>query len=358
MDPFAPDPDFVPLRHRPPKWPFVLVGVFLLVGAAVLALWPVKLPYYAISPGPVEEVTDLITVTDVPTYTTNGDLYLLTVGLREVNAFEYVEAEIDPQVDLIGRDVIRPPGVSEEQVTRTNLQAMDQSIDAAEYVALTRLGYRVGFTGDGVSVTQVEPGSPADGTLQVGDLIKEIDGQAVLTADDAAAVIRAHAIGDTITISGLRNDQPFSVQVTLAPHPDIEGAPMVGVVLETVNLRLTLPIDLRVDSRNIGGPSAGMMYAITILDVLTPEDLTKGHRIAGTGTISTDETVGAIGGVRQKVYAARSVGAEYVIVPADNYADAITAADNDIQVVSVNTLQDALDFLDSLQPVADTVASR
>jgi PDZ domain-containing protein len=357
MDPFAPDPDFVPLRHRPPKWPFVLVGVFLLVGAAVLALWPVKLPYYAISPGPVEEVTDLITVTDVPTYTTNGDLYLLTVGLREVNAFEYVEAEIDPQVDLIGRDVIRPPGVSEEQVTRTNLQAMDQSIDAAEYVALTRLGYQVGFTGDGVSVTQVEPGSPADGTLQVGDLIKEIDGQSVLTADDAAAVIRAHAIGDTITISGLRNDQPFSVQVTLAPHPDIEGAPMVGVVLETVNLRLTLPIDLKVDSRNIGGPSAGMMYAITILDVLTPEDLTRGHRIAGTGTISTDETVGAIGGVRQKVYGARSVGAEYVIVPADNYADAITAADNDIQVVSVNTLQDALDFLDSLQPVADTVAS-
>jgi PDZ domain-containing protein len=356
-DPFAPDPGFRPLRHRAPRWPFVLVGVFLLVGAGVLALWPLKLPYFAIAPGPVEEVADLISVEDVPVYPTNGELFLLTVGLREVNVFEFVEAELDPRVDLWGRDVVRPPGVTQEQQTRTNLQAMDQSIDTAIYVALTRLGYEVGFTGEGITILEVVAGSPADGVLQVGDVITQIDGVQVLTSDDASNDIRAHQIGDTIQLVGTRNGEPLNVSVTLAAHPELAGVPMVGVVLDTVNLALVLPIDVEVDSRNIGGPSAGMMYAITVLDLLTEEDLAKGHRIAGTGTISFDETVGAIGGIRQKVFAARSVGAEYVLVPTDNYDEALTAAGKDIQVVAVGTLQDALDFLDTLEPIAAVVAS-
>jgi len=175
--------------------------------------------------------------------------------------------------------------------------------------------------------------------------------------DDASNEIRSYQIGDTIRMYGLRNGEPLEVEITLAPHPDLEGSPMVGVVLGTVNLDLDLPIDLRVDSRNIGGPSAGMMYALTVLDLLTEEDLAKGHRIAGTGTISVDETVGAIGGVRQKVFAARSVGAEYVLVPTDNYEEALGAAGKDIEVVAVGTLQDALDFLESLPPAAELVAA-
>jgi len=320
-------------------------------------LWPLKVPYYAMSPGPVEEVADLVTFDDVERYNTNGDLFLLTVGLREVNVFEYLEAQLDSRVDLIGRDVIRPPGQTQEERTRSNLEDMEGSIDAAIYVALTRLGYEVGFTGEGVSVMSVVEGSPAEGVLQVGDVITDVAGRPVSTADDAAAVIRSFQIGDTVTLSGTRGEEPFSVNVTLAPHPDLEGAPMVGVALKTVNLDLKLPIDLEIDSRNIGGPSAGMMYTIAVLDLLTPEDLAKGHRIAGTGTIQTDETIGAIGGVRQKVFAARSVEAEYILVPVDNYPDALTAAGDDIEIVAVATLQDALDFLDSLDPVSSTVAA-
>jgi PDZ domain-containing protein len=356
-DPFAPDPTFVPLRRRTPRWPFVLVGVFLLIGAGVLATWRIALPYYAVSPGPVEEVADLISIDDTTTYPTNGEFFLLTVGLREVNAFEFLEAEIDPKVDLIGREAVRPRGVTQEQQTRSNLQAMDQSIDTAVYVALTRLGYEVTFTGEGVSILQVVAGSPADGVLQVGDVIKEIAGARVLTVDDATNVIRAKSIGDTVTLGGLRGEAPLQVEVTLAAHPDLPDAPMVGLVLDTVNLDLELPIDLKVDSRNIGGPSAGMMYALTVLDLLTEDDMAKGHRIAGTGTISFDETVGAIGGVRQKVFAARSVGAEYVLVPTDNFEEAQSAAGKDIQVVAVGTLQDALDFLDGLTPVGGSLAN-
>jgi PDZ domain-containing protein len=274
-----------------------------------------------------------------------------------VNVFEYVEAQFDDRVDLIDRDVIRPPGKTQEEITRTNLQAMDNSIDSAVFVALSRLGYDVGFTGDGVEVLQTVEGSPADGVLQEGDRFTVVAGEDVFTSDQAAAVIRSYEIGDTITLEGTRNDEPLEVQITLGPHPDLEGQPMVGVLFDTVNLEMVMPIDVRVDSRNIGGPSAGMMYALTLMDLLTSEDLIKGHRIAGTGTIRLDETVGAIGGVRQKVFGARSVGAEYILVPEANYDDALTAADDQIEVVAVSTLQDALDFLDDLELNPEVVAA-
>lgn len=335
-----------------------MLASFLLTGLAVFLLWPVKLPYYAMSPGPVEDVADLITVTDAAVYESEGTIYLLTVGLREVNAFEWFEAKfIDDRVDLLDRDVVRPPGVSQEQVTRTNLEAMNESIDTAVYVALSRLGYEVGFSGDGVEVLQVVEGAPADGVIEVGDRFQVVAGQNVSTAEEAAALIRTYAIGDTISLTGTRGDQPLTVSVTLGAHPDIEGAPLVGVVFDTVGLELVLPMDVEVDSRNIGGPSAGMTYALTIIDLLTPGDLTGGHVIAGTGTIRFDETVGAIGGVRQKVFAARAVGAEVVFVPTANYEDALTAEGDGIEIVPVETLQDALDYLALLEPATVEAAS-
>lgn len=348
--------DGTPATRRAPRWPIVLAAVVLVVGVAVLLLWPVKVPYYAMSPGPVEEVSDLVTIDEEATFESDGELYLLTVGLREVNMFEWVEAQFDAETDLIEREKIRPSGVTQEEVTRRNLESMNESIDTAVFVALAHLGYDVRFVGDGAEVLEVVADSPAEGNLEVGDVVTAVDEERVATADEAADRIRAHGIGDTITLSGTRGEEGFSVEVTLGPHPDLEGAPMVGVVFDTANLQLDLPIDVRIDSRNIGGPSAGMMYALTVIDLLTEGDLTKGHRIAGTGTIRFDETVGPIGGVRQKVFAARGIGAEYVFVPIDNLEDALTAAGDEIQVVGVETLQDALDFLDALEPAPRAVA--
>jgi len=357
MDDHLHDPTPRPAPRRPAKWPYFLVGLFLILGFLVLALWPVKVPYYAMAPGPVEEVADLVTVSDSEVFLPDGDLYLLTVGLREVNVFEYIEAHFDEQVELIDRDVIRPPGVSQEEVTRSNLQAMDQSIDTAVFVALGRLGYDVSFAGDGVEVLQTVEGSPAEEALVVGDQFIIIEGTEVFTTDQAAAVIRSYGIGDTITLEGTRDGEPLVVEITLIPHPDLEGQPMVGVVFDTLNLRMDLPIDVSVDSRNIGGPSAGLMYTLTVMNLLTPDDMTKGNRIAGTGTISFDETVGAIGGVRQKVFAARAVGADYVFVPTDNYPDALTASGDEIIVVPIAILQDALDYLADIEPAPTAVAT-
>ncbi len=345
-------------KPRAPRWPYALAAGLLAAGLLVLVFWPVKLPYFAMSPGPVESVTDLVSVDDVETFDSQGEIYLLTVGLREVNAFEWFEAQfLDERVDLVAREKIRPEGVSSEEQTRTNLQAMDESIDTAIFVALQRLGYEVGFSGDGVVVLQVVEDTPADGALEVDDVYTHVAGVEVATAEEAAQVIRSYEIGDTITLEGGRGADPITVEITLVPHPDLEGAPMVGVVFDTLNLELDLPVDVKVDSRNIGGPSAGMTYALTLIDLLTPGDLTNGHVIAGTGTIRFDETVGAIGGVRQKVFAARAVGAEVVFVPTSNYETALTAAGDGIEIVPVATLQDALDYLAALEPAGLAAAS-
>jgi len=357
-DPFRPD-RVIPVAieaRRTPRWPFVLVGLFFVIGILVLALWPVKVPYYAMSPGPVEEVADLITIDEVGTFEPTGELYLLTVGLREINAFEWLEAQFDDKIDLIEREAIRPRGTTQEEVTRRNLQSMDASIETAVVVALTRSGYEVGFSGD-LGVTDLSPGSPAETALVIGDIVESVQGTPVDSPAEAAEIIRSYDVGDTIELAGTRDGEPFSVSITLVPHTDLEDTPMVGVVFQFINVEFELPIDVDVDSRNIGGPSAGMMYALAIIDLLSEDDLTRGHRIAGTGAINVDETVDPIGGVRQKVFAARAIGAEYVLVPEANYPDALTAAGDEIEVVPVATLQDALDFLDSLEPAATAAAA-
>jgi Lon-like protease len=355
IEPF-PSPPHPPARRV--RWPYALAVAFLASGLLVALLWPVKVPYFAMSPGPVESVTDLISIPEAEVYAIDGASYLLTVGLREVNPFEWLEARFfDHRVDLIERDAIRPPGVTREQITRTNLQAMNESIDTAIFVALARLGYDVGFSGTGVEVIHVVEDTPADGLLQLGDRITVIAGVEIHTEEDAANTIRSFGVGDTITLVGNRGDDALEVDVTLAPHSQIEGAAMVGVVLSTLDLEMVLPFDVNIDSRNIGGPSAGMMYAITLIDLLTEEDLLKGYRVAGTGTIRFDETIGPIGGVRQKVYAARALGIDIVFVPEDNYEDALTAQGDGIVIVPVATLQDALDHLDALVPKVERVAA-
>lgn len=345
----------MPRRRR--RWPMVLVSVVILIGVTVLLMWPVKVPYFAMTPGPVEEVSALVTITGEPIFDSSGDLFLLTVGLREVNVFEWVEAQFHDETDLIAREQVRPPGTTQEQVTRRNLESMNESIGTAVFVALRRLGYPVSFTGEGAEVLQVVEESGAMGVLQVGDVITSVSGRPVLTADQAAAAIREFSPGDTVTIAGLRGEAGFEADILLMPHPDLPGAPMLGVALETLNLDLVLPVNVRIDSRNIGGPSAGMMYALAVIDLLTEGELTGGYRVAGTGTIRFDESVGPIGGVRQKVFAARGIGADYVLVPADNYELALTAAGDEIVVVPVATLQDALDFLGSLEPLPAALAS-
>jgi PDZ domain-containing protein len=333
---------------RLPRWPaFVLVG-FVLAGAILVGLWQVSLPYFALSPGPVSDVEDLIEVTDQPVFLPDGDMYMLTVSLQEVNVFEYAQAYFDPSIDLVAREVIRPADVSPDEFRRANRDAMDDSKNTAISVALQYLGYDVHDAGEGVLVSGVLEGTPADGVLQTGDVITAVGGVPVTIRDDGINEIVSHDIGETVTLTVQRGDQTLELDVTLVEHTQEPGRPMVGFQADTYNRTLVFPFEVEIDSQNVGGPSAGMMYTLTIIDLLTEGDMTGGNVIAGTGTIDSDGTVGPIGGVRQKVVAAQAAGARYILVPEANYADALTMKDDGVEIFSIRTLDDAVQVLQGL----------
>ena len=355
-DPGPPAPVPPPRRRR--RWLVVLVVVAALLGLGLIAASSIELSYYAVGPGPVEDVAEVVSVEAGPdTYSADGDFYFLTVILEEVNVLEYLDATLNREVDLRPRSAIRPDGVSPEQLQRANRESMAESQERAIFVALTRLGYDATLTGEGALVVGLVEGSPAEGLLQTDDVIIAFDGAPIGLAGDAVAQVTARAPGDRITLTVLRadengEDQEIEATLVLDNNPDEPDRGFIGVYLDTLNRRAEFPIDVEIESGNIGGPSAGLMYALGILNLLTEDDLTRGYQIAGTGTIQDPQTgsVGPIGGIRQKVFAAIDSGAEIVLVPEGNYEDALDAAGDDVTVVSVGTIDDAIGFLESLEP--------
>jgi PDZ domain-containing protein len=243
---------------------------------------------------------------------------------------------------------------------------MDQSKTDATFVALTELGYDVTLIGTGAEVIETVPGSAADGVLQAGDVIVELNGERIEFRSDVLDLLEGSAVGDEVTLvvqrsvdetdqskAGTDEDQPtesetIELTLVLGPHTDDPERPMIGVLLDNHDPIIEFPVDVTIDSQNIGGPSAGMMFTLQIMNQLTEDDITAGLRIAGTGTIARDGTVGPIGGIQQKVFGAIDAGADVVFVPADNYDAALSAAGDDIDVVRVETIDDPLEYLDAV----------
>lgn len=334
-----------PVQRHFPRWPAALLVGLVLTGALIVAAWQVTIPYFALSPGPVEEVDDLIEIPGETVFDSTGGLLMLTVSLQEVNVFEYTQGLFDPAIDLVEREVIRPADVSPDQFRRANREAMQDSKDTAIAVALGYLGYDVTLQGEGVYVAAVLEDTPAEGALRAGDVITEVNGVPVMLRDDGIGEIVKNNIGDTITLKVDRDGEILDVDVRLIEHTTNPGQPMVGFEAQTHNETLELPFDVDIDTQNIGGPSAGLMYALAIIDLLSEEDLTGGVVVAGTGTINSSGDVGAIGGVRQKVVAAEAAGATVMLVPRSNLDEAQTAPSNGIELIPVSTLDEAIQAL-------------
>jgi PDZ domain-containing protein len=289
-------------------------------------------------------------------------LFFLTVTLKEVNLIEYLAAWLDDQVDLSPRETIRPVGISPEELRAQNLSLMDQSKQNAVFVALSELGYEVTFEGTGALISSVIADTAAEGLLEANDIIVGVNGSPIEFSTDAVDLISGFGPGDTIdltiertTASGEPERLDVSITLGVFRAEDEDGnlvleedRGMVGVLLTNAPTNIVFPVEVTIDSQNIGGPSAGLMFTLEIMNQLTDVDLTGGRRIAGTGTIDQEGTVGPIGGVRQKIFAAINAGAELVFVPAGNYEQALDAAADDIQVVRVETVHDALGFLEPL----------
>jgi len=281
----------------------------------------------------------------VDVYPPTGELLMLTVVSQDVNVFEAAIAGIDPTIDLVPKQAVRREGETDEEYRSRALQQMDDSNFRAIAVALDYLGYDMVPTE--VVINEVVDGVPAAEVLEPGDTVLSVNGQDITMAADVSSALEGYAVGDTISLEVSRSGSVVDVETTLAARDDDPEAPMIGIVLGEL---VEPPFPISIESGDVGGPSAGMMDTIAIIDVLTEGELTHGRVIAGTGTIALDGTVGAIGGIRQKVVGAEAAGAEYILVPQDNYEAALTAERDHIEIVPVATLEDALGFLQGLSP--------
>ena len=313
-----------------------LVPVFALA----IAGGYVFLPYYSLGPGPARDVEPLISVEGAPTYPSEGRFILTSVVFRQLTAFGIIRAWLDPDQTVVERERVYPTGQSVEVEHERAISQMDQSKLDATAVVLRELTEYPRDHGDGVLVESVVSGCAADGELYPGDLIQTIDGAEVQTVRDAKRAIEAAPSGSRLTFDVTVDGEPETVRLLREPCGGAEE-PLVGVSL--IN---SFPVDVTISSGAIGGPSAGLMWALGLYDLLTPGDLTDGGTIAGTGVIGLDGSVYPIGGIGEKLAAAEDAGASTFFVPRDNLREARVAGDHGLELVVVETFDDAIAYLE------------
>jgi PDZ domain-containing protein len=335
-------------RWRRLRWASGIAVV--LVAAGLIGAATVQVPYYAISPGTAFDVAQLVRVSDGnASYPPKGSVFMTTVSLKHVTAFEALRGWLDTTVDVVPEDDIRPKSVPADQQEQENLRAMSTSKQQALAVAFEHLGYDT-ITGTGATIVEVLKRSPAAGELAIGDTITKVDDTPVELHTDAVRAIRAHEPGDEVRLTVEPNGGGVvrEVSVELMENPEVPGQALLGVTLRTRDLELSVPYDVAIESADVGGPSAGLAFTLELLDVLTPGELTGGRKVAATGTIELDGSVGLVGGVGQKTVAVKRAGAELFLVPADEVDEARKHAGADLRVEPVRDLDDALRILAGL----------
>ncbi|MGW9111944.1 YlbL family protein [Microbacterium sp. NPDC055683] len=338
-----------------------VAGIWALT-AALLALVVITfLPtsFVIQQPGPVYDtiggVVDsdgqevpLIEVADAETYETSGSLDLTTVQVvgnreRTPSWFELALAWLDPARAVVPLDSVFPEGQTTEQREEQNAVAMVDSQAEATAAALTQLGYDVGAHLRVVGPTSDE--SPAAGVLAEDDVVVAADGEPVSDVEGLKEIIAAGE-GDAVVLTIQRDGAEQDVEIVPDEvEADGETSWAIGVYLTTA---FDFPIDVTIQLEDVGGPSAGTMFALGIIDTLTPGSLTGGEEIAGTGTIDAAGTVGAIGGIRQKLYGASGAGADWFLAPAENCDEVVGHIPQGLQVFSISTLDDALAAVEAI----------
>lgn len=323
-------------------WKLTIVAVVFFL--AVVANLFIRLPYYILSPGSTVAVNQFVQLPADKQHPPKGKIMLTTVSLLRAHPFDIVWAwvtkgtEIEKKKEILGNQ-------TPQQFNETSAQQMDSSQLAAIYIAMQRSGYDTTIRGDGAIVRAVSDIAPAKGKINVNDTIVAVDGQPVNLASDVTAIIRKKKPGDSVSVK-LRdaNNTERTVDIVTAPLPDTPNVPYVGVSVETKNLHLDTPFPVSFKNTDIGGPSAGLAFTLALVDDLTPGELTGGQKIATTGTMEGDGSVGEIGGVEQKTISVKKAGAKLFIVPRTE-ADEAKKYAGSMKVVGVDNLEQAIDAL-------------
>ncbi len=363
---FDEDVSVTPAPNRLGRGARLGTGALAVALLALGAMTFLPTAYVIEQPGPVYNtlgsVTDadgnevpLIEVSGAQTYPTAGALDLLTVQIagtpeRRPTWFELALAWFDPSRAIVPLEAVFPSGQTSEQRSEQNSVQMVNSQHEATAAALRSLGYEVPVHAVVGSITE---GSAADGVLQVGDIIISADGEPIADASQLRTLVQKQG-GSAITLEINRAGQVQTVEVT-PTRGEVDGQSMwlLGV---SASSEYDFPIDVTIQLDNVGGPSAGMMFALGIIDTLTPGELNGGADIAGTGTINAEGQVGAIGGIQQKLWGARDAGAQYFLAPTENCDEVVGHIPPDLQVFAVATLDDALSVLDTVRGGGDLSA--
>jgi Lon-like protease len=322
--------------------------VVVVLGVIGAALVPV--PYYALHPGKVRPTADLVLVEGGPDFPPDSPVAFTTVNLRELSLLEAAAAWLDPDVAVMPEEEIRGNQTKEEN-RQLNLQLMDTSKQVAITVALRELGYDVVIRTAGTIVAEPPlPDTPAEGVLEEWDVIVEVDGEPVDQPGEIGDLLQVGGVGATHRLVIERGPRPRTIrrQITTVASPDDPDRAMIGILTSERIVDFEYPFPVDIDAGSVGGPSAGLAFTLAVLDHLTPGELTGGTQVAVTGTIELDGTVGPIGGIAQKAVAVRDRGYEVFVVP-DVLAPVVRdKVEDDLQVIGVANLDEALEALASL----------
>lgn len=332
----------------------------LLISAVILLLFFVgvtyELPYYIYKPGMVDSLEHVVEINEENE--SEGHLHLVTVSGSQATPIQYIAAKLMDFHEIKPLKDVRPEGMSDKEYTHHQLMMMEGSQNTSKYVAYTAADKKAEIKYDGVYVMNVVEDMPAEGKIQVGDEIQKVDERQIKEAKDLTAYVEMKDPGEEVTFSIIRDDEKRSETLELKSFKD--NADKVGVGIQLITDE-TVEVDpeIHFSSGNIGGPSAGFIFALEIYNQLTEEDLTKGYEIVGTGEIDFDGNIHRIGGIDKKVVAAHRAGIDLFFAPNENgrsdsnYIEAKHVAesiDTEMDIIPVDTFDDALEYLDTINP--------
>jgi len=319
---------------------FVLTGLLVVVVTG-LALSMIPSDHYIVLPDRARPTDPLVRIPGEESQD-EEDIYMVDVRIGRASLFERLFPWTKEGADLLPERAVNPAGVSDRQRRQSSLNDMSRSQLIAITVALRELGREVDVNESGAEIVLVQPDSPADGVLEVGDVIVEAEGQEVESIQGLQRALSDVEPGQDVELTVQRGDERVQVTSGTQAAPDDADRAVMGVQVQDA-LDFEFPVDIEIDAGNIGGPSAGLAFALDIIDELG-DDIDRGRKIVATGELTLDGEVLPIGGVKQKAIGAREAGADIFLVPDGNFEDAKKATD-DLEIIPVSNIEEALSVL-------------
>jgi len=313
------------------------------VAAVVGGLYVIPSDHYLVLPDRARPADPLVSVPgEKEGESSAGGIYMVDVLVRKASLLERAFPGIAEGSSLVPAEQVNPVGVSDEQRRQSSLNEMSRSQQIAAAVALRSLGRKVTIEPNGVEVTLVQPDFPAEGKLEIGDVIVRANGSETRTREELLRVMRGVEPGKEVRLVVDRGDTRKEVTVGTRADPEDPKRAVFGVQIEQ-SANIELPVAVKIEAENIGGPSAGLAFALDIVDELG-RDLDRGKTVVATGAIRLDGQVDPIGGIQQKTIGARQAGADLFLVPDANAAEARRHADG-LPIVAVSNFKEALSQL-------------